>query len=349
MVVILSFTKRGSEWNRELCDRLSEMGYECEGYGVERFARSQNLCVMEPDLKGWVGARWGKDVFVFIGAIGIAVRCAAPWLRDKYTDSAVIAMDEEGKYVVPLIAGHVGGAVEMARDIARCTKGTPVITTATDVQHKFAVDVFAKKNQLTYTDRELAKRISAAVLEEIPVGFYTEYDTAGVLPKELQRCRTAGELEKYPCAFAVTKTRKESSPQVLQMTAKDIILGIGCRKDISAAQLEEELKQVLKSLELTFRQVALLASIDLKERETAIMELAAAFAIPYNTYTARELNTIEQVSEESSFVAQVTGVDNVCERAARFACPKGELILPKTRLKGVTAAIVRKNKVITFE
>ncbi|MEI3219362.1 MAG: hypothetical protein V8S08_06720 [Lachnoclostridium sp.] len=88
----------------------------------------------------------------------------SPWVKDKFTDSPVIVMDEKGQYVIPLLSGHVGGAVETARKIASCTGGVAVITTATDVQGRFAVDVFAKKNNLIITDRVLAKKISAAVL-----------------------------------------------------------------------------------------------------------------------------------------------------------------------------------------
>ena len=94
----------------------------------------------------WIGQYWGKEAFLFIGASGIAVRLIAPWVKDKFTDSPVLVMDERAEYVIPLLSGHVGGAVEIAREIAGSVGAKPVITTATDVEQVFAVDVFAADN-----------------------------------------------------------------------------------------------------------------------------------------------------------------------------------------------------------
>lgn len=89
--------------------------------------------------------RWGKWAFLFIGAAGIAVRYIAPYVKDKFTDSAVVVADEAGQYVIPLLSGHVGGAAELTDQIANLLGAVSVHTTATDVRKKFAADVFAKK------------------------------------------------------------------------------------------------------------------------------------------------------------------------------------------------------------
>ena len=83
----------------------------------------------------------------------------APHVKDKFTDSPVLVMDEKGSYVIPLLSGHVGGAVELAKEIAEKINAQAVLTTATDVEQKFAVDVFAKSNGLVLTDRKKAKEI----------------------------------------------------------------------------------------------------------------------------------------------------------------------------------------------
>ena len=118
---VISFTKQGSRLNREIGKKLTEIGYRCSCYTVERFADKNEgeLCLAPLPEKekrsAWIGQYWGKEAFLFIGASGIAVRLIASWVKDKFTDSPVLVMDERAEYVIPLLSGHVGGAVEIAR------------------------------------------------------------------------------------------------------------------------------------------------------------------------------------------------------------------------------------------
>lgn len=101
-IVILSFTRAGNQLNRRIQEELSGYGHICEGYTTPRLAGTEGLRAPDEDTKTWIGRLWGKKSFLFIGAAGIAVRYIAPWIRDKYTDSAVLVMDEKGDYVIPL-------------------------------------------------------------------------------------------------------------------------------------------------------------------------------------------------------------------------------------------------------
>lgn len=111
----------------------------------------------------------------FVGACGIAVRSIAPYVRDKFQDPAVVCVDEAGQFVIPLLSGHVGGANRLAEMVASGIGAVPVVTTATDVEKKFAVDMFAKDHGFAITDRKLAKEISADILAGEPVGVFSDF------------------------------------------------------------------------------------------------------------------------------------------------------------------------------
>lgn len=101
---------------------------------------------------------------IFIGASGIAVRSIAPYVMSKKSDPAVLVVDECGKFVISLLSGHLGGANELALKTAEILNAVPVVTTATDLHHRFAVDVFAKKNDCSIFNMKAAKEVSAALL-----------------------------------------------------------------------------------------------------------------------------------------------------------------------------------------
>nr|WP_288860374.1 cobalamin biosynthesis protein [uncultured Faecalicatena sp.] len=365
-ITIISFTESGSLVNAALKKRFQKEGIPCEGYSTQRFAeKSPGLEPLPKNIREWIGEFWGKRGFIFIGASGIAVRYIAPWVRDKFTDSPVVVMDEKEQFVIPLLSGHAGGAVELARQLAAWTGAVPVITTATDVQEKFAVDVFAGQNGMCITDRGLAKAISAAVLEGKKIGFYSSLPISGKMPEELEQCQDIKELKKYSYGIAVTlrdapatgpvhgtpltRTPCQEIPGILRLYAEPgIVVGLGCRRGTKREQLESGLALVLEQNHIHTRQIEAFASIELKKDEEGILALAEAYEVPFYVFSAEELKTIETVSSHSAFVEQTTGVDNVCERAAVFACQEGALIQPKICADGCTYALVARRRSLSF-
>ncbi len=123
-----------------------------------------------PPLRGicsdsFAQAQGGERVlFVFVGAAGIAVRSLAPFVQSKETDPAVVSLDEGGRFAIPLLSGHLGGANDAAQVIADFLGAIPVVTTATDVRGLWAIDTWAKAHGWQIPDLLQAKKISAAVL-----------------------------------------------------------------------------------------------------------------------------------------------------------------------------------------
>ena len=99
MLRILSFTKTGIELNEKLCKKLNNDS--CAGYAPKRIlGRNEELDPLPENIPEWIQEYWGVDDFLFIGAAGIAVRMIAPSVKDKYTDSAVLVMDENYSIIV---------------------------------------------------------------------------------------------------------------------------------------------------------------------------------------------------------------------------------------------------------
>lgn len=356
LLAVFSFTEQGSRQNVIISELLQEHGYQCESYTVSKFSDEYPLQSLPAELKDWIGERWGRYTFLFIGAAGIAIRYIAPWVADKYTDSAVLSMDEKGDYVIPLLSGHVGGAVELAQIIASVHGAVPVISTATDVQCKFAVDVFAKKNHLHIENRVLAKEVSASILQGKKVGFYSDVSVSGSLPSEISFCDSMEELGEYETSFAIVEKKDcvnkgysgEPENKILYLTPKNLVVGIGCRRGVPVEVLKEKLQKLLGTLGLSESEISTFASIDLKRDEAGILELAKDYRVPFFVYSAEELQDVETVSPPSEFVQSITGVDNVCERAARKYAPEGMLLQTKVKIDGVTFALVRTDTNVTF-
>ncbi len=194
---IISFTLRGAHLAARLAGRLPE----ARAFTMARYAAGTGTEPVE-ELALWCRTAWEQaQGLIFVGAAGIAVRSVAPLLRKKTTDPAVVVIDEAGRFAVSLVSGHVGGANELARQVAQCLDAVAVVTTATDVNQKFAVDVFAEKNRMVIHSMAKAKEISAAVLAGHPVGLHTRLPLCGSLPPELTPGRVQREnIEIGYCA-----------------------------------------------------------------------------------------------------------------------------------------------------
>lgn len=347
---VFSFTRAGAKLNEKLCGVLRRSGKECSGYTVKKYAGG-DLFPLPDDIRAFAGEDWGRYDLIFIGAAGIAVRYIAPWVKDKFTDPAVIVMDEKGQYVIPVLSGHAGGAVQLARELAAQTGGEAVITTATDVQGKFAVDVFAKENGLYLEDRKEARAISAAVLGGERVALCAENQECqitGEIPQEICLCGTWEEASAFSHRILVSDGDRRVEKGTLLLRPKNVVAGIGCRRGIAEELLESGLKHVLAEHGLMIEQVKTLVSIDLKKDEQALLALAEKYQIPFVVYTARELEEIREVTSRSGFVERAAGVDNVCERAALLCGRGGKLIQGKCIGESMTSALVRMPVTLDF-
>lgn len=338
-VSIIAFTDNGMEIAYKLSNSLSETN------DVD-FARCGKGA-----LSTWTEEHFSTtDALIFIGAIGIALRAIAPYIKTKTKDPAVVVVDELGQFSIPILSGHIGGANELALQIAEYLGSIPVITTATDINNVFAVDTWAKSQGLNILNPQCIKLVSSKLLKGESVHVKSDYPIQGNLPNNVY----LNDLENI-ADFDVIISHKDYSNsinnnQILFLIPSIITVGIGCRKDISFENIEKSILNILKSENYHISALNALASIDKKANERGILEFAKKYDLPYNTYSADELNSLEGDFTKSDFVKSVVEVDNVCERSAIMES-NGKLIRRKDTCDGagVTVALAINDPNISWE
>ncbi len=281
------------------------------------------------------------DGLIFIGATGICVRLISPYIKSKQSDPCVLVMDELARFVIPILSGHLGGGNELCDDICKVIECTPVITTATDINGKMAVDVFAKKNNLYITDFENAKIISAEILKG-NIGIVSDFTILNV-PSEVKIDDFT--LDVGIC-ISLDKLKKPFNT-TLNLLPKNVVIGVGCKRNTAFEIFENRVLSVLAKNKIDINSVSELCSIDLKQDELCIIKFSEKYSIPFKTYTKEELMQAEGQFSSSEFVRNITGVDCVCERAAILSAD--ELIYKKDGQDGVTIALALKEWSGNFE
>ena len=303
-IITAAFTRRG-------INLALRLGYKV--FAPERLACERTEAITE-SLSAWAG-RYFHHVraLIFVGACGIAVRSIAPHVKNKMTDPAVVVVDETGKFAVPVLSGHVGGANELARKIAAFIHAVPVITTATDVNNLPAVDEWAVKNNCVIGNPECVKNISGALLEGKSVG-------------------VAVTDENIAAPFPVT----------LWLRPKVLVLGAGCNRGINPSEFERAAEDFLSGAGVSVLSLKAVASIDLKKDEEAMNIFAERHNIPFVTFGAEELQALKGNFTASEKVREFTGTDNVCERACVLCAGDGAVLMrSKTVYNGITFALAR--------
>ncbi len=312
-------------------------------------------CTREVSLSGWTAENFPrKRALVYVGAVGIAVRAVAPYLRSKATDPAVVAVDECGRFAVPLASGHLGGANELARKIAALTGGTAVITTATDLRGVLAVDEWARRHDCAVIHPEKIKSVSGRLLEGGTVRFYTAFTVDGIPPDGVEVLEVPDSIEvpDAPGGVEAANTGADGtvSPTVwldvhrhppLSLSPRVLVLGVGCRRGTRREALERRFSALCEHYGFWPEAFAAAATIDMKADEAGLLEFCAAHGWKLHTFRADELRQVPGTFTASAFVARRAGVENVCERAA-VLLSKGELLVRKRAGEGVTFAVARR-------
>lgn len=341
-LALVAFTGKGAKLCRELTDCFLKLDIQAEGFAPPRIAEKYGLVSYGEQLQDWSKKQFSAvDGMVFIGACGIAVRAIASSVRDKFIDPAVVVLDEQARFAVSLLSGHIGGANSLTEQVALLSGAQPVISTATDINGIFSVDSWAAEQGLFISDRSIAKMISVCLLEGKPVGITSDFPIVSNLPLGI----TVSE-EKLGICISIEE-KKRPFFHTLQLIPKAVTLGVGCRKGVDPFETEQWILNLLSENHISIHAVKQIASIDRKAREAALLAFCKKYRLEFQTYSAEQLSAVKGVFSGSAFVRQTVGVENVCERAATLASG-GKLICRKQTGAGMTAALAVEPFTINF-
>ncbi|WP_299755277.1 precorrin-3B C(17)-methyltransferase [uncultured Chloroflexus sp.] len=301
-----------------------------------------------------VQAVWtATQAIVFIGSTGIAVRSIAPLLRNKTVDPAVVCLDEEGRFAVPLVGGHRAGANELARRLAVMTGGQAVLTTASDTQGLPALDLIGRKRGWRIAAGSAITHVMACLVNGDPVGVWVDPDlptARELLVTELAAAPmvewvsepTELTAERFAAVILVSHRRldglwAELRDKGLRYVPPVLVVGIGCRRDVPVDELTAALATTLAEADLLPECVATIATAELKATEPGIIALATQLGVPLAVISTEQLHALDPAAFSPSAASrfELPGVAEPCAVVAAH----GPLLVPKRSFARCTVAV----------
>lgn len=314
-------------------------------YSMEKYCTKYPVTPFYGSLKETMKDAFAAyDEIVMIMSCGIAVRSIAPYLESKLKDPAVVVCDETGKFAVSLLSGHLGGANRLAGAVAEAVRGVAVITTASDRMGLEAVDMLAERINASIDSFEAAKVVTAVLVNGGRVGLLAEAGygsiessgTTPVKPEELGKVQLDALIY---IGFGRELPVPAGAMPIVRLVPNRLVLGIGCRKNTDGQKILAAVNEFFDTNNLPVSAVCKVATIDIKQNEAGIIELAKELKAELVIVASGRIAEIEHLFEKSDFVKNAVGVGSVCEPAAYIASSQGECLIGKTKFNGITLCI----------
>lgn len=321
---IFALTKGGKKLAEKLSQALADAHYQESN---EKIAKQ-------------LASAWPKrEALICIMASGIVVRSIAPLLKAKEVDPAVIVVDEKGKYAISLLSGHLGGANQLAHDVAAICQGEAIITTASDTLGHTALDLWAKENGLFITDKKTLTEKAAKLVNQ---GFLSIYSDLVLidLPHDLQPTTVKEQAD-------IILSHQKGMPQTaLQVVPKILSLGSGCNRGTPRIEFEQALKELCDELAIFPQAIAKLCSIDKKNDEQGLLQLAKQHGWQTLFYGKDELNRYQYL-QHSAAALKAVGAIGVAEPAALLGAKQTRLYCGKRKWKNITMALAQEHSTLS--
>jgi cobalt-precorrin 5A hydrolase len=350
----IAITKHGAEHARTLGRRLPGVAVyygskfahgDEEALGITLFETTQLRQVLPGLFRQYRG-------LIFFVSLGAVVRLIAPLLKDKKTDPAVVVVDDRCEHAISVLSGHLGGANELTREVARCLDARPVITTASDVGETIPVDLFGRSFGWEIESYANVTPVSASVVNEETVVIVQEAGETGwwpydkPLPAHFRIFSSTADAmaSEFQAALVVTDRllNQQEEEKLLAngvlYRPKTIVLGIGCNRGTPLEEIEQVVMETLQELQLAIKSVYCVATIDIKKDEEGLLALCRKYHWELRTYPAEQLNSVT-IASPSETVYRYTGAYGVSEPAAILASGARRALLPKKKSGNVTISV----------
>jgi len=296
-----------------------------------------------------VGKLWKKtDAFVFIGAMGICVRTIAPYIADKHEDPAVVCVDSMGLNAIAVLSGHIGGANELASEVAASLGARTVVTTQSDNAGLWALDTLAERYDWAIASDDDMNECIYAFVNRQPTALLMEVRDEGTdylertLPQHVTLVDSLAEVDpaKYRLVIIVSPYNLCAPAGMLELHFVPMIGTVG----FGLAHHPDDYEEIYDQIDETFSRIGVLpcyhryCTIDVKEEEEFCTMLADEYEEEVVFYTAEQLAQVE-VPNPSETVRKHVGTPSVCEAAAILGSNHGKLIIPKVKGRNWTAAL----------
>jgi cobalt-precorrin 5A hydrolase len=289
---------------------------------------------------------------VCIMALGIVVRLLGPLARDKETDPPVVVVDEAGRFAISVLGGHVGGANDLAREVAATLQAQPVITTASEALGLPAVDLIGRDWGWKIEGRAQLTSLAAAVVRGETIGVYQDagrhdwWVPFGSWPATFHRLSTWPP--DVPCAGYMVISDRRPLPlapfaPAVAYRPPTLFLGVGCRRGVPCDEIQRLFQEVCDRLGYDPLSLAVIATADIKAAEPGLQEFAALHQVALKSFSLDELGRVPNLPTPSERVRARIGISGVAEPAALLAAGTDRLVMPKHRGPRVTMAVARRD------
>ena len=300
-------------------------------------------------LRTDVGKQWNKfDGFVFIGAMGICVRTIAPYITDKHEDPAVVCVDSLGLNAISVLSGHIGGANDLAREVASLIGAREVITTQSDNAGLWALDTFAERFHWAIASDDDMNDCIYAFVNKKPTALLMEVCDEGTdylektLPEHVTIVKSLEEVDpkKFSFVIIVSPYNLCAPYGVLELHFVPMIAALG----FGLANHPDDYEDIYDEIDEAMSRIGVLpcykryCTIDVKQDEEFCAMLVDDLGEELVFYTAEQLAKVE-VPNPSATVQKHVGTPSVCEAAAILGSNNGKLIVPKVKGRNWTAAL----------